>query len=135
MLTPRSLLGDSCITTHHRPFSPVTVHVSSSATVISCPANPFSPHPTPPPIQVLPYSLKLADGLPPLVVCIQGVNDKETRHLYAHLIEEAGGEWREPNFAAERVADILADDVSHLFEGKLSVTNQRQRRSGHRGRS
>ena len=54
--------------------------------------------------RVMPHTLRLADGLPPLVVCIQGVNDKDTRHTYAHLIEEAGGEWREPNFAAERVS-------------------------------
>ena len=28
----------------------------------------------------MPYTLKLSDGLPPLVVCIQGVNDKDTRY-------------------------------------------------------
>ena len=44
------------------------------------------------------------------------------------MIEEAGGEWREPNFAAERVADILADDVSHLFEGAFIAHNGRTKK-------
>ena len=81
--------------------------------------------------RVLPHTLKLADGLPPLVVCIQGVNDKETRHTYAHLIEEAGGEWREPNFAAERVSAavfvvILIPLIPLIVPNPNSPTNATQ---------
>lgn len=36
------------------------------------------------------------------------------------MIVSSGGEWREPNFMAERMQDILDDDVTHLFEGSCS---------------
>merc|ERR1711871_1527087 len=68
------------------------------------------------------------DDVTPLVIAIQGVNEKATRHELEHRIEAAGGQWREPDFHAERLQDILADDVTHLFEGEFISKNGRTRK-------
>lgn len=53
---------------------------------------------------------------------------KAVRHALEQRIESASCEWREPNFMAERVQDILDDDVTHLFEGDFIRRNGRTRR-------
>ena len=47
------------------------------------------------------------------------------RHELEALINEYGCEWREPDLLAKNVNDILADDVTHLFEGPFIAKNGR----------
>jgi hypothetical protein len=66
-----------------------------------------------------------ADNVPPPVIALQGVVDPTLRLELEDTINAFGCEWREPDLLAADSADILADDVTHLYEGPFIAANGR----------
>jgi len=65
------------------------------------------------------------DNVSPPVIAIQGVVDPNQRLELEETIVAFGCEWREPDFLAPVLSDILADDVTHLYEGPFIGQNGR----------
>jgi len=74
--------------------------------------------------QVMKHNYEI-DNVSPPVIAIQGVVDPNQRHELEETIVAFGCEWREPDFLAPVLSDILADDVTHLYEGPFIGQNGR----------